>query len=388
MITWQKAVIKELIQEHDDKQLWWTEDETGARRKAVVYTKVSGSFQTGDKVWLNVTATSLSLGTGGVDFVISKTDLINEKENIHTELPLGHIMKLRYTPYQICVQSVEEQSGIGHHILMEKTSVDGMITIVGELHSMLPILTVVINHLSLSTERPCNIVYIMTDGAALPIAFSDNVRKLKEMGWINHTITAGHAFGGEAEAVNVYSALLAAKHVYGADISIVLMGPGTVGTATTFGTTSIEFGTIINAVHSLEGWAVSVPRISFADKRDRHQGISHHTITSLTKVALGPSHMTVPYLDEHHNERIQHQLDQHQIGSKHILHDNSKITSYDLQQMLSPFPGRITTMGRGIEEEEAFFLATAESAMLAWRKWIGEDEVKLLPHSINKFFYS
>ncbi len=69
--------------------------------------------------------------------------------------------------------------------------------------------------------------YLMSDGAALPIFFSQTVPVLKDMGLITRTITFGHAFGGDLEAVNIYSALLAAKHVVGADFALVTMGgPG------------------------------------------------------------------------------------------------------------------------------------------------------------------
>ena len=79
------------------------------------------------------------------------------------------------------------------------------------------------------------LVYLMSDGAALPLGFSQTVTALKQEGLLAATITFGHAFGGDLEAVNIYSALLAAKHVVQADLAVVLMGPGVVGTGTTLG---------------------------------------------------------------------------------------------------------------------------------------------------------
>lgn len=366
MIKWTKAKLVDILKIDHDKELWSVIDEEGVTRKAVSYPNMISSLQQGEEVWLNSTATSLGLGTGGVDFIVSRSI----STHIDTTLPDGHIMKLRYTPYQLCVQAVEEQSSSGHEALKEASTIDGMITIVGELHSMLPIVAGVIHHQSIQSKKECKVVYIMTDGAALPIAFSDNVKKLKELGWLTTTITAGNAFGGDGEAVNIYSALLAAKHIYQADIAVVLMGPGTVGTGTKFGTTSIEFGTTINAVHSLEGTAVGIPRVSFADQRERHRGISHHTLTSLTKVALVSANIAVPELDYARSHFLQQQLDQSQITRKHNVMMRNSIDIEQVSSILSEFPGRITTMGRGIEEEDAFFLTIAENAMLAWELWL------------------
>ena len=53
---------------------------------------------------LNTTAVELSLGTGGYHFVIAN---LNNLESNFTKG--GHIMKLRYTPIQVKVDSVEEQ---------------------------------------------------------------------------------------------------------------------------------------------------------------------------------------------------------------------------------------------------------------------------------------
>src|SRR5699024_8417480 len=106
------------------------------------------------------------------------------------------------------------------------------------------------------------LVYLMSDGAALPLGFSKIVGELKKRKLLESTITFGHAFGGDFEAVNIYSALLAAKHVAKADLAIVLMGPGVVGTNTTWGTTALEQGIYLNAVRQLKGTPVAIPRLS------------------------------------------------------------------------------------------------------------------------------
>jgi hypothetical protein len=89
--------------------------------------------------------------------------------------------------------------------------------------------------------------YVMTDGAALPMQFSQAVNWLKEQGIIHGTVTVGHAFGGELEAVNIYSGLLAAYEAFHPDVIIVTMGPGIVGTGTKWGFTGVEQGMVLNA---------------------------------------------------------------------------------------------------------------------------------------------
>ena len=88
----------------------------------------------------------------------------------------------------------------------------------------------------------------MTDGAALPLALSDLVADAASTGaWSTRTVTAGHAFGGDLEAVTVPSALGLARHVLGADAVVVAMGPGVVGTGTPLGTTAIEAARLLDA---------------------------------------------------------------------------------------------------------------------------------------------
>jgi hypothetical protein len=70
----------------------------------------------------------------------------------------------------------------------------------------------------------------MTDGGALPIAFSRSVAGLCGAGWLAATVTVGQAFGGDLEAVNLHTGLLAAAHVLHADVAIVAQGPGNLGT--------------------------------------------------------------------------------------------------------------------------------------------------------------
>ena len=106
-------------------------------------------------------------------------------------------------------------------------------------------------------------------------------------------VTSGQAFGGDLEAMNVHSGLLAAGSL-GADIAVVTQGPGNLGTGTTWGFSGIAAGEAVNAVAVLGGRPVGALRISDADPRPRHRGMSHHSLTAYGRVALAPADLVLP----------------------------------------------------------------------------------------------
>ncbi|MTI79381.1 MAG: DUF3866 family protein [Firmicutes bacterium] len=324
------------------------------QQKAVNYDQLTGPVKTGDKVVLNTTALSKKLGTGGRHFVM--VNLSNEETN---PPEAGHIMKLRYTPCQVKVLSVEEDDSPYSQIMKDTTSLEGMPVIAATLHSMLPAIVAALHKLGQGKWR---VAYIMTDGAALPLTFSKIVKLLKNKDMLHHTITCGHAYGGDLEAVNVYSALLAAKAVAKADVAVVAMGPGIVGTGSKYGYTGLEQGQVVNAIHTLGGRAVAVPRISFADQRERHRGLSHHTATALGDVALASCTVALPKLSPEQKLLVEKQLQQSGIIKKHHL------VEVDADPSLAALKDagiKVTTMGRTVEQDREFFLAAGAAGIVA-----------------------
>jgi hypothetical protein len=129
------------------------------------------------------------------------------------------------------------------------------------------------------------VAFVMTDGAALEAGFSHTLRALGSNGWLHGVVTAGHAVGGDLESVTLHSGLLAATHVLGADVVIAGIGPGVVGTASPYGTTALDLGTIALTSQALGGRTVVCVRLSQADPRPRHRGLSHHVAAALGWVA-------------------------------------------------------------------------------------------------------
>lgn len=326
----------------------------GHEEKALAYEAFTGILEAGDEVLLNTTAAAKRLGSGGYHFVVARVS--------HTGLDVaeaGHIMKLRYTPGQVKVLAVEEPESPFHDILREADNIGGVPVVALELHSQLAPVAAAIWERGRGRLR---LVYIMTDGGALPLSFSRTVLELKEKGVLSATVTAGHAFGGDFEAVNIYSGLLAAKYAGMADIIVVGMGPGVVGTGTRFGTTAIEQGEVINATHVLGGQAVAALRLSFSDSRLRHQGVSHHTITALGSVALAPCTIPVPVMAAEREETIRRQIEAAGLDRRHRVVTVDAAATFEAIDKLRL---KVSTMGRGRDSEPEFFLAAGAAGLLA-----------------------
>lgn len=325
----------------------------GETAKAINYDELTGLVEEGDEVVLNTTAVELGLGTGGKHFVLWNLS----RRHFKTEED-GHIVKLRYTPLQLSTLSVEEQESAFHSEFEQDYQLNCTPVIVGSLHSQLAAVAATVKEL----DPTLKLAYVMTDGGALPLVLSNLVDRLKSLKLIDKTITCGHAFGGDLEAVNIFSGLVAAKKIAKADIIVVIMGPGITGTDTPLGFSGIEQGQIINAVHSLRGISVAIPRLSFGDKRARHQGVSHHTITSLILAALGPAIVTLPKMDDKKEALVKDQLKQADITLKHKV---EIIANSVTLESLKKHKLQVTTMGRSIEQEPEFFQAAGAAAIYA-----------------------
>ncbi|KRF12125.1 DUF3866 family protein [Paenibacillus sp. Soil787] len=351
-----EGTVAEIISVREGVQIVTVRMRGGELERAVHYTDTLPLLTPGDVVDLNVTAMKLRLGSGGFHIVISIRDRgVNNHSTPATSN--GHIMKLKYTSMQRSVFAIEEPASSFHSSFQGDKNIEGMPVLLGELHSMLPVVMCWLRYRHQqknSSSRALEVAYIMTDGGALPLAWSEHVAILEGMGWLKTSITYGQAYGGKVEAVNKFSALVAAKHAVKADLSLVTMGPGIVGTNTRYGFSGLEVGELVNAVYALGGIPVAIPRISFADPRNRHQGISHHTLTALQLAARCPAVVPLPLLEAQENYIIQKQAQNlllHQI----VPMPSPAIT--EIAEAFSQYPQPITSMGRGLSQDPAYFQA-------------------------------
>lgn len=344
MISYKLGVVESIIKEEEKKDIILVNIDNDLY-KAINYKDITGSIQTSDIVVLNTTAVQLDLGTGGFHFVMFNYS----NKTLNLEGP-GHIMKLRYTPYQIKCLVAEEEESPYYSIYKDFKSLDKHICIVATLHSMIAPIIAIIKHLN----SHLRINYIMTDGGALPIGLSDTVVDLKNKKLLDSTITMGHAFGGDLECTNIYTSLIAAKEILKGDITIISMGPGIVGTGTKYGFTGIEQGYILDAINNIGGFPIAVPRISFKDNRSRHYGISHHTLTILSEITNTRINTIFPILDDKKMKYIMKQIEEFDIVNKHniLFQDGS-----DVFEAMNEYDLHITTMGRTTKDDKDFFIA-------------------------------
>jgi hypothetical protein len=312
---------------------------------ALAYDALVGAAEIGDRVLLNINALELGLGTGGYALVVAIPDRLPPDGGVS-----GHIVKARYTPLQATVLAADEQESPHHAVLRDADSIEGMPVVVADLHSALtPIVA------GLRSERAdARVVYVMSDGGALPVWFSRTVPGLRGAEWLHATVTVGQAFGGDVEAVTLHTGLLAARHVLDADIAVVTQGPGNLGTGTRWGFSGVPSGEAVNAINALGGRAVAALRVSEVDDRARHRGVSHHSLTALGRVALTGADIAVPALHGEFGLAV-NEACQPLAG----LHRLVEVSVDGLLEVLRDTPVPLSSMGRRLDDDPAYFLAAA-----------------------------
>lgn len=324
-----------------------------ADRPATAFTNVIGPVRAGDRVVVNTVAAELGLGSGSQDFV-----LWNLERTSAGSPSGGHILKLRYTPWQIDTLVAEAPESDHHQRLEQADDVEAMPVVACGVHSQLPAVVAVLK----SRHPGIRIAYLMTDGAALPLAHSDLVAALQDRGLVDVTLTCGHAFGGNLECVNVFSGLTAARFVAAADVTVVGMGPGIVGTDTVLGHTGMEQGQVLDAATSLGGRAIATLRISFADPRERHRLVSHHSLSALRYGAVARATIAVPDLGPDRTPLILQSLARAGLTQRH---DIRVVGTDGVLAALDHFGLAPRTMGRSVADDPAFHLAAGAAGILA-----------------------
>jgi hypothetical protein len=316
--------------------------------RAYVITGLTGTVAVGDRVVVNTTAVDLGLGTGGWHVVHW-----NLEREEWAAPGGGHILKVRYTSLQTDAGAAEEHVGaIPAHL-------GGMPVVVCGLHSQIAPVAAAVR----ATAAWCRIAYVMTDAAALPLALSDLVADLRGAGFLDLTVTAGQAFGGDVEAVNVPSGLCLARQ-RGADVAIVAMGPGGVGTGTELGFGALEVGAVLDAARWLGGTPIACLRYAATDGRPRHQGVSHHSLTVLGRATQGPVQVPVPAGALAVSIRAE-------LAAAGIIerHDVVAVEVPDVAALLVAASVDVATMGRRPTDDPAFFTVAGAAGAAAAASW-------------------
>ncbi len=236
-------------------------------------------IEAGDAVLLNTTAAELGLGSSEGSPVLAN---LSRPEAADT--PLANEMKLRYAACQVAAGATRSD------LATEEVDLRGTPVVVTELHSALAPMLGALRHTAGAAPR---VAYVMPDWNSLPLALSETVARARELEWLALTITCGHAYGGEVEAAGVASGLALAVE-QGCDAVLVIGGPGHLGARQPFGFSGTGQAEALHLTWALGGTPVFAPRLSEADPRPRHQGISHHTRTILGRLLLADVAVPIP----------------------------------------------------------------------------------------------
>jgi hypothetical protein len=315
----------------------------GTQLPALAHPPLVGVPQVGDAVLLNVAALELGLGTGGYALVVAVPDRLPPDSD-----GPGHLVKARYTPLQAVVQGADEQGSPTHDRLADGAPLPGTPVVVADLHSSLPAVLAGV----LASRPGTRVAYAMTDGGALPLWLSRTVAALQPR--LVGTVTVGQAFGGDLEAVTLHSGLLAAVRVLDAEVVVVTQGPGNLGTGSTWGFSGVAAGEAVNAAAAVGARPVAAVRMSRADPRERHRGVSHHSRTAYGRVALAPADVVVP-------SSARDLVDPADFPGHRLV----EVADADLLDVLMPWASLLSTMGRGLHDDPLAFVAAAAAGQHA-----------------------
>ena len=257
MVTLRRGTVTEILERHDGLVRLEVDG-----RPCVAYPALTGPVARGDDVVVNVQALDLELGSGGFDVLYA-----NLTRGLGLPADEGaHVMKLPYTPLQHAVVHAEEGAGAPETLA-------GLPVVCCSLHSQ-------VAPVCAGLGSDLTVGYVQLPGGALPVALSDAVRELRARSYLDTTIAVGPCFGGDLACVSAASALLACAAA-GMDAVVCAIGPGVVGTGSRYGHGGVAAADAAVAARALGASPVVAARVSEADERERHRGLSHHTRAAL-----------------------------------------------------------------------------------------------------------
>jgi hypothetical protein len=294
----------------------------------IAYPRLTGEVEVGDVVLVNGRAVELGLGSGGFDVLYA-----NLTRGLQLPVADGaHVMTLPYAPGQVATRFAEEDSS-------DETAparTDGLPVVCLGLHSQLaPVCA------ALAGRR---VAYVQLGGGALPVSLSDTVRVLKARRLLDTAIAVSPCLDGDLQCVTTAAALVQAVE-RGAEAVVCGIGPGIVGTASRWGHGGLAAAEAANTASALGALPVIAARVSFADERPRHRGLSHHTRSALA-LCLGEVRTAWPLgLDPPDGVEV------------------VQVSAAGWEAACAPLP--LSHMGRGPGEDPWFFAAAFAAGRLA-----------------------
>jgi hypothetical protein len=293
----------------------------------VAYPRLTGPVALGDEVIVNVQARELELGSGGFDVLY-----VNLTRGLDLPAEPGtHVMKLPYTPGQAAAKHAEE----GREL---PDTLDGLPVVCCSLHSQ-------VAPVCAGIGEGARVAYVQLTGGALPVSLSDTLRTLHERGLVAVTVGVDACLDADVHCVSVASALLwcAAE---GYDVVVSAVGPGVVGTGSSFGHGGLVAASAAHAAGILGGDPVIAVRASEADSRERHRGVSHH-VRDVLRLAGGSAVAAWPDGQD----------------APEWLRPRTVVDAADWEQACAGLP--LSHMGRGPGDDPLFFAAAFAAGRVA-----------------------
>jgi hypothetical protein len=103
----------------------------------------------------------------------------------------------------------------------------------------------------------------------------------------------------------------------------------------------------------------------FATAPPRHHGVSHHSLTILRHVALVETDVPVPALED--EAQRTHVWDALRVAGLEERHQLVEVDGRPALEELEARDVEVRTMGRGVDDDPAFFLAAGAAGILAGR---------------------
>jgi hypothetical protein len=294
----------------------------------LAYPRLTGPVEVGDEVIVNTQARDLGLGSGGFDILYAN---LTRGLGLVAE-PGAHVMTLPYTPLQAATRHVEEDGEL-------PSGLNGIPVVCCSVHSQ-------VAPVCAGTRRrhKLRVAYLQLGGGALPVSLSDALRVLKRSGYIEVAVAVAPCMDGDVQAVTIASALAWCSG-QGFDIVVCSVGPGIVGTASTFGHGGLVAVEAANTAAALGGSPVLAVRYSDADPRERHRGVSHHTRAVLE---LSAAEVTVAW-----PERLE--------APDWLSAQEVDVEGWHEECARLP----LSHMGRGLEEDPWFFMCAFAAGEVA-----------------------
>jgi hypothetical protein len=343
MLKLRRALVREVVTDAgatEQSLVVELADEPAVRRAAIADSSLVGRTEVGDEVIVNVQALDLGLGSGGFDIVHA-----NLTRGLRAEDRDGaHVMKLNYTSLQHAVRPVEREERL--RVPLRKP------VAVLALHGQLAPFA-----WAFAQAAPGRALgYVQTEGGALPAARSRVAAELRRRGLLARHLSAGAAFGGEGEAITTAGALHAGVGELGWDAAVCGPGPGIVGSASALGHGGMFALDSAHAALALGCPTVVVARMSSADSRPRHRGLSHHT-RSVLELLLVPAIVALPQREDAQPEGL---ADSPRLARHYWPRFDTDLDGF----AASGLPAE--TMGRGVADDPLFFeAALAAGAAMA-----------------------